>query len=100
MAYESEAARQAGIIDAISKDAARKRSQTSSFVDDAGKWWKGKGGEAFREEYRKIDKDTENILRHLNKASDGLNRLSSLIRRAESERRAEAERKAAAAKKK
>lgn len=99
MAYESEAARQAGIIDAIARNAGWERSKAGSFVDGMGKWWKGKGGEAFREEYRKLDQDAENFLKHLNRAADGLNRLPSLIQRAERERRAEAERKAAAAKK-
>lgn len=99
MAYESEVRRQAGIIDAVSRDAARKRGQAGSFVDGAGRWWKGKGGKAFIEEYRGIDRDAESFLRHLNSAADGLNRLPSLIQRAERERRAEAERKAAAKRK-
>lgn len=98
MAYESEVRRQAGIMDAISKDASRERSKARFFVDGAGRWWKGKGGEAFIEEYQGIDREAKSFLKHLNSAVDGLNRLPSLIQRAERERRAEAERKAAAAK--
>lgn len=80
-------------MDAVSREAARERGKAGSFVDGAGRWWKGKGGEAFIEEYREIDRDAESFLKHLDSAADGLNRLPSLIQRAERERKAAAAKK-------
>lgn len=96
MAYESEVRRQTRILEDAVWSAGRERSRVGSDVDDARRWWKGKGGEAFAQEYRsRVDKEADGFLRHLGSAADRMNSLPSLIQRAERERRMEAERKAA-----
>ncbi len=98
MAYESEVRRQTRILEDAVRSASRERSRVGSDVDDARRWWKGKGGEAFAEEYRNVvDREAGDFLRRLGNAADRMNSLPSLIQRAERERRMEAERKAAEA---
>ena len=95
MAYETEVRRQAGILSDSARNARNERNLISSLVDSANQWWKGKGGEAFIREYKDIDNDVTRFLRHIDGAVNGLNRLPSLISRAEQERREKAAKEAA-----
>ena len=96
MAYEYEISRQKEILAEASRSARNERRSVSSIVDGANQWWKGNASEAFIREYRGIDREVEKFLRYVDSAIDNLNRLPSLIQRAERERLEEIERKAAA----
>ena len=85
MAYEDEMRRQSRIL------------RAGAYVDSADQWWKGKGGEAFIKEYKEVDGDIGKFLNAVNAAADQMNRLPSLIQKAEQERKRVAEKKAKAA---
>ena len=95
MAYENDVRRQARSIRDSIRSAKRERSRVSSLVSSGSQWWKGKGGEAFIREYKDIDDDVTRFLQYMDYAADGLERLPSLISRAERERREKADREAA-----
>jgi len=88
MAYESEVRHQARILSDSAWNAKNERNKVNSEVDNANKWWKGKGGETFINEYKSIDSDVNRILKSIDSAVNNRNRLSALIERAEQERRA------------
>lgn len=96
MAYERDVRRAASTLGNSARNAQSERRKISTLVDGSNQWWKGKGGEAFIKEYKVIDNDAAKFLRYMDRAIDGLNRLPSLIARAERERREEAARKAEA----
>lgn len=97
MAYESDVRRQAQLLRDVSRNARNQRNKAGAYVDSANQWWKGKGGEAFVKEYKEVDGEVERFLNAVNAAADQMNRLPSLIQRAEQERRKAAEKKAKAA---
>ena len=97
MAYESDVRWQANRLSDSARNARNEQNRINSLVDNSTQWWKGKGGEAFVSEFRNIDNDVNRFLRSMDSAVNNLNRLPSLIDRAERERREEAARKAAAA---
>ncbi len=99
MAFESDARRQAGLLADAAGRAQREGAKVKSVVDGSNQWWKGKASEAFHSEYRDVDSDMGRLRRSVDSAVNNLNRLPSLIERAERERREEAARKAAALKK-
>jgi len=86
MAYESDVRRQARILGDSVQNARSERNKVNSVVDGANQWWKGKGGEAFINEYRSIDKDVGQFLKSMDSAVNNLNRLPALIQRADRER--------------
>lgn len=86
MAYENEVRQQRQLLLQTVGDVKRKRQQMQAAMNDARGWWKGKGGEAFINAYRNIDQDAAQFVRYMEKAVDELERLSSLIARAERER--------------
>jgi uncharacterized protein YukE len=87
MAYENDVRRSRDNLNDSARYASNDRSKVNSLVDGANQWWKGKGGEAFINGYNDIDKDVDRFLKSIAGAVDGLNRLPSLIQRAERERR-------------
>ncbi|MBR5509739.1 MAG: WXG100 family type VII secretion target [Lachnospiraceae bacterium] len=87
MAYENEVRQQRQLLSQTVGDVKRKRQQMQTVMNDASRWWKGKGGETFIHAYRDIDQDAAQFVRYLERAVDGLERLPSLIARAERERR-------------
>lgn len=95
MAYESDVRHQARSLRDSSRSAKSERSKVASLVNTGNQWWKGKGGEAFLREYKDIDDDVTRFLRYMDDAADGLERLPSLIARADRERREKADREAA-----
>ena len=98
MAYESDVKRQASLLGDSARYARNERNKINSLVDTANQWWKGKGYEAFVGSYKNINNDVDRFLRSIDSAVENLNRLPSLIDRAERERREEAAKKAAAKK--
>ncbi len=95
MAYESDVRQQARLLRSSIGSAKSEKSRVSSLVSGASRWWKGKGGEAFIREYKDIDGTVDRFLRYMDGAADGLERLPSLIDRADRERREKAEKEAA-----
>ena len=92
MAFESDVNRQANILNDATRNARNERNRVKSIVDNASQWWKGKGGETFINEFRNADNEADHFLRNIDNAVSNLNRLPSLIQRAERERRERAER--------
>ena len=78
------------------RSAKNERNRIGSLVDSANQWWKGKGGEAFTSAYRSIDNDVNRFMMSIDNAVSNMNRLPSLIERAERERREAAEKESAA----
>ena len=97
MAFESDVRRQASLLNDSARNARTERGRVNPLVDGAAQWWKGKGAEAFIGEYKSIDSNVNSFLRSIDSAVNNLNRLPSLIARAERERKEEAARKAAEA---
>lgn len=78
------------------RNARNERTNVNSLVDGSRQWWKGKGADAFVNEYKKINSDVDRVFRNIDDALGGLNRLPALIERAERERKEEAAKKEAA----
>lgn len=94
MAYEGDVRSQARSIRTLVSSVKSERSRVSSLVSSSGQWWKGKGGEEFRSKHMDIDGDVGRFIQYMDNAAAGLERLPSLILRADQERREKADKKA------
>lgn len=95
MAYDSDVRRQARALRDSIQSAKNERNRAASLVASGNQWWKGKGGEAFLREYKDIDDDVTRFLRYMDDAANALERLPSLIARADRERRKDANKETA-----
>lgn len=86
MAYEGDIRRVRRALGSAASSARARRSQTDSMVSQRGRYWQGKGADAFFGEYREISGDVDKLLRCADRACDALERLLPLIARAERER--------------
>ena len=86
MAYETNIKRQSESLKESAHKAGIERSDTNLIINEAKKWWDGKSGAAFFREYEDLDDDAVRFLRRVESVVKGLERLGSLVERAENER--------------
>ncbi|WP_334073391.1 MULTISPECIES: WXG100 family type VII secretion target [Paenibacillus] len=76
-------------------DLKRMEKQFVSTVHETSSWWKGKAGQAFKEDYLgKTHSEIERLYAEIRDLETGLDRLAREVQAADDRRRAEAERKA------
>ena len=86
MAYEGEARRVMQALRIATTDARNRQKQVNSMVSQRTRYWTGAGADMFSKEYGEISSDADKLLRCIDRASDALGQLPSLIARAERER--------------
>ena len=87
MAYESETRRHASQLSDAARNARNERNKVNAQINNSRQWWKGKAAEAFTQNYNRIDGEANRFFRSIDNAVNNMNRLPSLIDRAERERR-------------
>lgn len=86
MAYEGDIRRVTQVLRSTAADVRSKQNQVNTLAGRRSQYWKGAGADAFSKEYGKISSDADKLLRCIDRASDALGRLPSLIAKAEQER--------------
>lgn len=86
MAYEGDVRRVMQGLRSTVADTRNKQNQVNTLVGQRTRYWKGAGADMFSQEYAEISGDADKLLRCIDRASDALGQLPSLIARAERER--------------